>query len=118
MPEIPHVSVVIPTRQRPKLLKRALDSVFAQTFRQFEAIVVLDGQDDDTVRALTTIVDPRIRVFVNPHSLTAAGARNVGVSHARGEWIAFLDDDDEWLPDKLEKQLEKCDPLSTRVRHA
>jgi len=84
---------------------RALDSVFAQTFRQFEAIVVLDGPDDDTVRALSTIVDPRMRVFVNPHSLTAAGARNVGVSHARGEWIAFLDDDDEWLPDKLEKQL-------------
>jgi len=105
MPDIPHVSVVIPTRRRPKLLKRALDSVFAQTFRQFEAIVVLDGPDDDTVRALNTIVDPRMRVFVNPHSLTAAGARNVGVSHARGEWIAFLDDDDEWLPDKLEKQL-------------
>src|SRR5262249_37664000 len=84
---------------------RALDSVFAQTFRQFEAIVVLDGPDDDTVRALNTIVDPRMRVFVNPHSLTAAGARNVGVSHARGEWIAFLDDDDEWLPDKLKKQL-------------
>jgi glycosyltransferase involved in cell wall biosynthesis len=102
---LPHVSVVIPTRQRPKLLMRALDSVFAQTFRRFEVIVVVDGPDDATLTALSTVADSRLRVVVNPHSLTAAGARSVGVSHAYGEWVAFLDDDDEWLPHKLEKQL-------------
>jgi glycosyltransferase involved in cell wall biosynthesis len=101
----PLVSVVIPTLRRPKLLSRALDSVLAQTFQQIEVIVVLDGPDDETFTALRAVTDPRLRVFVNPRSLTAAGARNVGVSHARGEWIAFLDDDDEWLPAKLEKQI-------------
>lgn len=101
----PHISVVIPTLRRPALLLRALDSVLAQTFQQIEVIVVVDGPDEETTTALHTVDDPRLRIFLNARSLTAAGARNVGVSHARGEWIAFLDDDDEWLPYKLEKQL-------------
>jgi glycosyltransferase involved in cell wall biosynthesis len=101
----PEVSVVIPTLRRPKLLLRALQSVFGQTFQQIEVIVVVDGPDEETMAALEAVRDPRLRIFMNPRSLTAAGARNVGVSHARGEWIAFLDDDDEWLADKLEKQI-------------
>ncbi len=105
MLEQPQVSVVIPTLRRPRLLLRALQSVFGQTFQQIEVIVVVDGPDEETLAALEAVRDPRLRVFMNPRSLTAAGARNVGVSHARGEWIAFLDDDDEWLSDKLEKQL-------------
>ena len=101
----PPVSVVIPTLRRPNLLRRALDSVFAQTYRCFEVIVVVDGPDEDTVAALHLLDDPRLRVLVNPHSLTAAGARNRGVAEARGTWVAFLDDDDAWLPDKLERQM-------------
>ena len=99
------VSVVIPTLRRPKLVLRALASVFKQTYEQLEVIVVVDGPDEDTTDVLRTLNDPRLRVIVNPRSLTAAGARNVGVDHAKGEWVAFLDDDDEWLPSKIEKQI-------------
>lgn len=99
------VSVVIPTLHRPNLVLRAIDSVLRQTHEEIELIVVVDGPDPDTVAVLRSANDPRLRVIVNPHSLTAAGARNVGVDHATGDWIAFLDDDDEWLPDKLERQI-------------
>jgi glycosyltransferase involved in cell wall biosynthesis len=102
----PMVSVVIPTLRRPNLVRRAVDSVFAQTHPALEVIVVVDGPDEDTVAVLHGVDDPRLRFFVNPNSLTAAGARNFGVAQARGEWIAFLDDDDEWLPTKLERQLD------------
>ncbi len=99
------VSVVIPTLRRPKLLVRALASVFSQTYKELEVIVVIDGPDEETADVLRTLNDPRLRVIVNSRSLTAAGARNVGADHAKGEWIAFLDDDDEWLPGKIEKQI-------------
>jgi glycosyltransferase involved in cell wall biosynthesis len=101
----PMVSVIIPTLRRPTLLRRALASVFCQTWQELEVIVVVDGPDSDTVAVLQTIEDPRLRMIINPHSLTAAGARNAGIDSAKGEWIAFLDDDDEWLPEKLAKQM-------------
>jgi glycosyltransferase involved in cell wall biosynthesis len=99
------VSVVVPTLHRPMLLIRALASVFCQTWRELEVIVIVDGPDPETIAILQTIDDPRLRVIVNPRSLTAAGARNAGMDDAKGEWIAFLDDDDEWLPEKLARQM-------------
>jgi glycosyltransferase involved in cell wall biosynthesis len=99
------VSVVIPTINRPKLVLRAIDSVLRQTHEEVELIVVVDGPDPDTVSAVRAVNDPRLQLIVNPQSFTAAGARNVGADHATGEWIAFLDDDDEWLPNKLERQI-------------
>ena len=102
---MPLVSVVIPTLHRPKLLLRAVDSVLLQTHREIELIIVVDGPDADTVDAARSVNDRRLRIIVNPQSLTAAGSRNVGATHAAGEWIAFLDDDDEWLPAKLERQI-------------
>lgn len=102
---MPLISVVIPTLHRPQLLLRALESVFAQTHRDIEIIVVIDGPDPQTAAVLRSLSDARLRVIENAKSLTAAGARNVGVAAASGEWIAFLDDDDEWLPQKLERQL-------------
>jgi glycosyltransferase involved in cell wall biosynthesis len=102
----PLVSVVIPTLGRADLLVRALNSVFNQTHEEIEVIVVVDGPDENTISVLHKVLDVRLRVIVNPKSLTAAGARNVGAAHAKGEWIAFLDDDDEWLPVKIAKQLE------------
>jgi glycosyltransferase involved in cell wall biosynthesis len=86
-------------------LQRALASAFRQTWSDLEVIIVVDGPDPDTIAVLHAINDPRLRVIVNERSLTAAGARNAGLDRATGEWIAFLDDDDEWAPDKLEKQL-------------
>jgi glycosyltransferase involved in cell wall biosynthesis len=99
------VSVVIPTLHRPAMLARALASVFRQTWQNIEVIVVVDGPDAETIALLQTIEDPRLSVIANPQSLTAAGARNAGIDRAKGEWIAFLDDDDEWHSDKLVKQL-------------
>src|ERR1700753_4135526 len=99
------VSVVIPTLDRPSLLVRAINSVLAQTHQQVEIIVVVDRPDLNTLSAVQSLNDPRIQLVVNSYSPTAGGARNSGVDHAKGEWIAFLDDDDEWLPSKLERQL-------------
>lgn len=102
---MPLVSVVIPTRDRPKLVSRAIHSVLNQTYREIELIVVVDGPDPATVAAVRSIEDQRLKLIVNPRSLTAAGARNVGAARATGDWISFLDDDDEWLPNKLERQI-------------
>lgn len=99
------VSVVIPTRNRADLLLRAIETVLGQTYRQLEVVVVIDGPDEATERALAGVGDERLRWLVNESSLGGAEARNVGVRAARGEWVAFLDDDDEWLPTKLERQV-------------
>lgn len=106
-PRAPRVSVVIPTRGREALLRRALDSVRRQTFDDWEAIVVVDGPDLGTETYLRQEADPRIRHLVNPQSLGGAEARNVGISAARGDWVALLDDDDEWLPGRLERHVAK-----------
>lgn len=98
------VSVVIPTRGRPDLLRRALASVQEQTVPWWEAIVVVDGRDRVTESFLQEQTDPRIRFVVNERSLGGAEARNVGVRAAKGEWIALLDDDDEWMPDRIARQ--------------
>jgi glycosyltransferase involved in cell wall biosynthesis len=102
---VPLISVVIPTLDRPKLLLRAIGSVLRQTHREMEVIVVADRPDPETIDAVRSMEDPRLRLILNPHPSTAAGARNFGADQATGEWIAFLDDDDEWLPNKLERQL-------------
>jgi glycosyltransferase involved in cell wall biosynthesis len=102
---VPEVSVVIPTRARPELVTRAVGSALAQTVRDIEVIVVVDGPDPATVEALARTGDERLRVVDLAESGGAPNARNVGVQHAASRWVAFLDDDDEWLPDKLEKQL-------------
>jgi glycosyltransferase involved in cell wall biosynthesis len=99
------VSVVIPTLDRPKLLLRAIDSVLCQTHCEIEIIIVVDRPSRETLAAVQTVNDSRLRLIVNPHPTTAGGARNVGADHAAGQWIAFLDDDDEWLPNKLKHQL-------------
>jgi len=102
---LPEVSVVIPTRSRPDLVTRAVRSALAQTAVALEVIVVIDGPDGPTSDALARIADSRLRVVVVPESRGAPNARNVGVRAARAPWTALLDDDDEWLPDKLAVQL-------------
>jgi glycosyltransferase involved in cell wall biosynthesis len=104
-PSAPQVTVVIPTRFRPELVTRAVGSVLAQTFTDFEVVVVVDGPDDDTRASLDQLGDDRLRVIVLPEKGGAPNARNVGAGAARGRWTALLDDDDEWLPEKLTVQL-------------
>jgi glycosyltransferase involved in cell wall biosynthesis len=105
MASTPDVSVVIPTWNRPDLVTRAVRGALAQTHDAIEVIVVVDGPGDDTPAALAEVDDPRLRVIVLPAKGGAPNARNAGVVAARSRWTAFLDDDDEWLPAKLEVQL-------------
>ncbi|SDT59323.1 glycosyltransferase family 2 protein [Actinoplanes derwentensis] len=105
MSAAPDVSVVIPTCDRPELAVRAAGSALAQTHRDLEVIVVVDGPDEVTTDALGAIGDPRLRVVVLPERRKAPHARNVGALEARGRFTALLDDDDEWLPTKIEVQL-------------
>jgi glycosyltransferase involved in cell wall biosynthesis len=101
----PRVSAVIPTAGRPDLVTRAVESVLAQTLRELEAVVVIDGPDIETADALARIQDDRLRIVALPANMGLGAAINAGVAAARGEWIALLDDDDVWLPSKLEAQL-------------
>jgi glycosyltransferase involved in cell wall biosynthesis len=101
----PLVTVIIPTRDRPELLQRAVASVLAQTCADFEVIVVDDGSGEASDPA-EAARDPRRRVLRHAAPRGAAAARNTGLSAARGDFVAFLDDDDVWLPEKLARQLE------------
>jgi glycosyltransferase involved in cell wall biosynthesis len=98
--------VVIPTRDRPALVTRAVASALAQSMVDIEVIVVLDGPDAATRAALSEVADVRLRVVELPAPGGAPAARNAGVREARAPWTALLDDDDEWLPHKLEVQVD------------
>jgi glycosyltransferase involved in cell wall biosynthesis len=102
---VPKVSVVIPTFGRPELLKVAVDSVLAQTLTDLELIVVVDGDDPATRAYLETVSDPRLRYIFHDTKKGAGQTRDTGADASLGEWVAFLDDDDAWLPQKLEAQL-------------
>lgn len=102
----PIVSVVIPTRNRPAIVLRAVKSALSQTITDVEVIVVIDGIDPATVQALSEVKDPRLKVMACETSVGGAEARNIGVRQGKGEFVALLDDDDEWAPNKLERQLE------------
>jgi glycosyltransferase involved in cell wall biosynthesis len=92
----PVFSIVLPTYNRPELLRRAISSVCRQTFQDFELIVVDDGSTVPCCSGLAEPVDPRIRLIRNPSNIGVAGARNVAIAAARGTYISFLDDDDEY----------------------
>jgi glycosyltransferase involved in cell wall biosynthesis len=101
----PLVTAVIPTRNRPGLVCRAVNSVLSQSLREIECIVVIDGPDLATVESLGELRDPRLRVIALGESVGACEARNLGAQASRAEWVALLDDDDEWLPHRLERQI-------------
>lgn len=104
MNRTPLISVVIPTRNRAQYLARAIESVRAQTYPAWELIIVDDGSTDDTPQVVQAFHDARIRYFRQAAG-ERARARNLGWHHARGEFVAFLDDDDLWLARKLEETL-------------
>lgn len=104
---MPEVSIIIPTRDRTAYLSRAIASVLAQTFADWELIIIDDCISGDAHSAIEGFKDARIRCQRNLLCHGAATARNSGIDLARGKFIAFLDDDDTWHPTKLEKQLAK-----------
>jgi glycosyltransferase involved in cell wall biosynthesis len=100
------VSVVIPTHNRWTLLQATLASALQQEAVSFEVIVVDDGSDDETSQRVSRMGDDRVRLVRNERRLGPAEARNRGIDAARTAWIAFLDDDDLWAPEKLRLQLD------------
>ena len=101
----PLVTVVIPTYNRVDLVQQAIASVISQTYTNWELIIVDDGSDDGTSDAIIAMNDIRIKVLKMRHFGNIALLRNIGVKGGTGEWLAFLDSDDIWIPRKLEIQL-------------
>ncbi len=99
------VSVIVPVFNSDATIQRALDSIAAQTFTDYEIIVVDDASTDRTVEAVTHCAGDRVTLLRHPHNRGAAAARNTGIAAARGRWVAFLDSDDAWKPGKLARQL-------------
>ena len=115
VPGEPKVSVIVATHNRADLLSRAVDSVLAQTYGNYELVIVDDCSSDDTQDVIGGYSDPRIRSFRHDRNEGKSAAINTGIAHARGEYMGFLDDDDEWLPKKLEGQVALLDASSPKV---
>ena len=98
------ISIVLPSFNRARILPKAVESILRQTYKDFELIIVDDGSSDNTREVVKSFNDDRI-VYVHQENAGACVARNNGIYHARGEYIAFQDSDDIWHEDKLEKQL-------------
>lgn len=110
-PEAPTISVYVPTRNRSALLRRALESVFAQTHPPFEVIVVDDGSEDDTPEVVRGIAARHALKYVRlERSMGAPAARNIALREARGSLVTGIDDDDIWLPRRLERMLASLSP--------
>lgn len=113
--KIPIVSVIIPTYNRSHLVTRAIRSVLHQTYQNLEVIVVDDASTDNTSDVVGTLGDERIKYIRHSGNKGASAARNTGIEAAGGELIGFLDSDDEWLPEKLQRQVDKFDSTSANV---
>ena len=102
---MPRVSVIIPTYNRAEKVIRSISSVLNQTFSDFEVIIVDDGSADGTEKAVARLKGP-IKYLVHSANLGVSAARNIGIKHSNAPFIAFLDSDDHWLPEKLKVQME------------
>lgn len=102
------ISIIMAAYNAEKTIVQAIDSVLSQTYKNFELIVVDDGSNDGTAKLAEKIADEdgRVRVFLNKKNAGVSYSRKCGLQKARGNWIAILDSDDAWMPDKLEKQVE------------
>lgn len=102
---MPEVSAIVPTYNRANVLPRALDSILSQTYDDIELIVVDDNSEDDTRTIVESYSDPRVKYIRHETNKGANSARNTGIKESNGDYIAFLDDDDEWLAEKIHTQL-------------
>lgn len=109
------VTVIIPNYNRAELLVKAVRSVLGQSLPVLEVLVCDDGSTDDSKQAIDAIGDSRVRWIDGSRGGRPAIPRNRGIRESRGEWLAFLDNDDEWLPDKLEKQLRMAEHLGCQA---
>lgn len=100
------LSVIIPTYNRPELVERAIKSVLDQTYTDLEVILVDGSDNDDTAQKIAALADERIK-YLKVQNQSAAHSRNIGIKMAKGEFIGFNDDDDEWHLDKAERQLQR-----------
>jgi len=103
---MPTVSIIMNVRNGAATLRAALESAFAQTYRDWELIVWDDCSSDDSAKIVAEFTDPRLRYFLAPHDTSLGQARELAMREAHGVWLAFLDQDDIWLPRKLELQIE------------
>ena len=99
----PTVCVIVPTYNHAPLLKKALESLIAQTFTDWEVVVINNFSGDDTIQIVESFNDSRIRITNFRNSGVIAASRNEGLRLAKGKYIAFLDSDDLWYPNKLQK---------------
>lgn len=105
---MPKVSIIIPAYNSSRFLKRAIGSILAQTFRDWELLIVDDCSKDSTPLIVEEYskFDKRVKLFKTDHNSGGfAIPKNIGIENSKGKYIAFLDHDDEWFPEKLEKQL-------------
>ena len=100
------VSIIIPTYNRAKFISIALESCLRQTYSEIEILIVDDNSTDETAGVVKSYKDCRVKYFLHGNNLGTAAARNTGLRKVTGEFITFLDDDDEWSPDKISHQLE------------
>ncbi len=105
----PKVTVFIPAYNREKYIGDAIESILAQTFTNFEILLIDDGSKDRTIEIMRSYQDPRVRIIRNEHNLGIPKTRNKGIEQARGEFIAMLDSDDRAFPTRLEKQVSFLD---------
>jgi glycosyltransferase involved in cell wall biosynthesis len=109
--EAPLVSIIVPTYNRISMLRRALASLLGQTYPHIEIVVVDDGSTDGSREALSRLDDPRIRVVLLDQNMGPSAARNRGLEHASGHYLCFLDSDDEYLPEKIARQVRLLETL-------
>lgn len=110
------VSVIVPTRDRPELLVRALSSILGQTHPRIEVIVVDDASKTDIAPVIATFRDDRIRLIRHDIRQGPSASRNDGIAKAKGDYISFLDDDDEWFPEKISAQLDDISKKGGRFK--
>mgnify|MGYP003695025625 CR=1 FL=1 len=115
--KIPIISIIIPTYNHAKFIKKALQSVINQTFENWEAIVIDNYSTDDTEKILNEYKDTRIRYIKIKNNGIIAKSRNLGIENANGEWIAFLDSDDWWTLNKLETCFNNIDKKVDLIYH-
>lgn len=116
MPKTPEISVIIPVYNAADTIQNAIESVLGQSYANFELILIDDASQDNWEETLKEVSDPKVIFLKHGKNQGAAAARNTGIQNAKGEYIAFLDSDDVWLPNKLETQIKFMKNTEGRVK--